>query len=664
MAHKSIGPGTVLAGRFRLEDLVQETAGAKFWRATDQVLARNVAVNVVHAEDPRAQALLVAARTSVTVTDGHFLRVLDAAEEDGFVYVVNEWGTGISLDRMLDDGPLPARRAAWLVKEVADAINTAHLQGVAHGRLLPENVMVTEAGTVKLIGFVVDAVLNGSHKPPEEGAGPLNDRESDVVNLGALLYATLVGRWPGSEGSSLPDAPREHGRTLRPRQVRAGVPRPLDAICDQVINAGTHQNWTSTDTAQEIGAALSDFMGDPTAIRAGLENTALLDRSAVDGAVPAGAPSTGGADTHPTGGADTHHTGSHTTLPGTTEPEAPAESTAGQHRAAPVHTDPEATQAGTPLFFDDDSGVGWVAPGKSRGLRGDEEPRYRPAPPPPLPEPEPRPLFAPDPASGRATRRDPDNEDVAPARRLGAGPAGLSGPGPGGGPGTGSLPPVWGPDADRPVDDDPGWGTPDAGKDWLRLAMIVAVCLLLVFAVIVAFNLGRGADPDTTPASDGPTTAESPSGPGRPLRIARVDDFDPQSDTAEENSELARLAVDGDPGTAWETLTYRGNPRLGGLKDGVGLLVDLGDPVDVSRVDLTLIGTPTSVEILAADEGSGAPTSTDGLSRVASAEDAGSKVNLKLDEPLTTRYLVVWLTSLPPVSGGFKGQVAEIVVRP
>jgi serine/threonine protein kinase len=236
VADNSIGPGTVLAGRFRLEDLVQETAGAKFWRATDQTLARNVAVNIVDAGDRRAKALLQAARTSATVTDGHFLRVLDAAEEDGFVYVVNEWGTGISLDKMLDEGPLPPRRAAWLVKEVAEAITTAHRHGIAHGRLLPENVMVTEAGSVKLIGFVVDAVLN-VRADREAGGEALGEHESDVVNLAALLYATLVGRWPGSAGSALPAAPREHDRALRPRQVRAGVPRPLDAICDRVLNA-------------------------------------------------------------------------------------------------------------------------------------------------------------------------------------------------------------------------------------------------------------------------------------------------------------------------------------------------------------------------------------------------------------------------------------------
>ena len=132
MADSPFGPGTVLAGRFTLDDLLDDTDGARFWRATDETLARSVAVHVIAESDARADALLTAARTSALVTDGHLLRVLDAAAEDGVVYVVNEWGSGVSLDEMLAEGPLPPRRAAWVVKEVAEAIATAHRLSLIH----------------------------------------------------------------------------------------------------------------------------------------------------------------------------------------------------------------------------------------------------------------------------------------------------------------------------------------------------------------------------------------------------------------------------------------------------------------------------------------------------------------------------------------------------
>lgn len=234
MTTGSHGAGTLLAGRYRFEDLLTEHDGAHFWRATDTVLARSVAIHAVPSDDPRAGSLMEAARLSATVNDSHLLRVLDADDDGELAWVVNEWGEGLSLDLMLQRGTLAPERAAWLTREVAEAVAAGHRQGVAHGRLNPEAVLVTHVGSVKLIGYVVDASL---HPPVTADPlyGALDERRADVIDLGGILYASLTGRWPGVAPSSVPAAPRDAHRPLRPRQVRAGVPRVLDAICDQVL---------------------------------------------------------------------------------------------------------------------------------------------------------------------------------------------------------------------------------------------------------------------------------------------------------------------------------------------------------------------------------------------------------------------------------------------
>ena len=331
MTESTSGRGTVLAGRFTLEDLLEDTDGARLWRATDETLARAVAVRVLSARDPRARAMLVAARTSATVTEPHLLRVLDAAAEDDLAYVVNEWGSGVTLDRLLADGPLPGRRAAWVVKEVADAVTAAHRHGVAHGRLLPENVMVSDSGSVKLIGFVVDAVLRGREHQRVTGGAPLSEHEADVVNLGALLYAALVGRWPGTEGSTLPPAPVDQGRPLRPRQVRAGVPRPLDSICDRVLNAEADSVTSPLETAHDVAAALADYIGDP-----------------------AGAPAVAYAATGLLGG-DAEQPGS---PDGAGNRPRPGSGAGGEPESSPAADDPERTQAGVPVFSEEDTAAG------------------------------------------------------------------------------------------------------------------------------------------------------------------------------------------------------------------------------------------------------------------------------------------------------------------
>ncbi len=264
MAPTTLGPGAVLSQRYRLEDLLEEFSGGRFWRATDMVLARNVAIHVIAASDPRAEALITAARANVLITDPHLLRVLDCETDETATWVVNEWGEGLSLDKMLDQGPLSPSRAAWLVRETAQAINAGHAAGLAHGWLTPEQVLVTRAGAVKVIGYATAAAL---HATPHVDAryGELTDQQSDVLNLASILYAALTGTWPGVRPSRVPRAPRSGGNYLRARQVRAGIPRLLDSICTRTLDRN-HPHGMPLDSAFEIEAALSDFLGDPTKV--------------------------------------------------------------------------------------------------------------------------------------------------------------------------------------------------------------------------------------------------------------------------------------------------------------------------------------------------------------------------------------------------------------
>lgn len=249
--------GDVLAGRYQLTDLLSESREGRFWRAQDAVLGRPVAVHVLDARDERAPRLMAAARNSAAVGDPRMLRVLDAAQTDQVAYVVNEWGEGASLETALAaGGPLPPQQAAWIASEVADLLVLAHDQGHAHGRLNPEAVLLDDLGAVRVIGFGVDAALHGIDPDTRDS------QRRDRVDAVGVLYAALTGKWAGETLSSMPPAPRDHGRVLRPRQVRAGVPRPLDDLCDRVLGSGAE---LPPLTAAELHSALAGFSGEPTA---------------------------------------------------------------------------------------------------------------------------------------------------------------------------------------------------------------------------------------------------------------------------------------------------------------------------------------------------------------------------------------------------------------
>ena len=192
--------------------------------------------------------------------------------------------------------------------------------------------------------------------------------------------------------------------------------------------------------------------------------------------------------------------------------------------------------------------------------------------------------------------------------------------------------------------------------------MLIALGLVILLSWVFAFNRGRDQGSSGDDGGASPSPSASSTAPAGPIAIASASDFDPFGDPPEENSDQAPLAVDGKPGTAWTTSTYQQNFGPTGLKDGVGLLLDLGKAQEVGSVEVTLVGSPTTVELLAAT-GPQAPTTVDGFDVVAEGVAEKAKVTLTPDQPVTARWLVIWLTSVPDV-GGFQGGVAEVVVRP
>jgi len=251
-----LASGDVLADRYELQDLVTEKLGSSTWRAHDNVLNRNVGIEMLPSSDPRGDHFLQSARESTTVTDPRFLRVLDLIEaEKGHNLIIREWARAFPLDQLLLQSPLPNRRAATVVAEVAEALAHAHEMGVYHRRLTPHQVLLKQSGAVRVVGLGVASALSPVGTP--ESVQDLQAYEQlDVQALGKLLYACLVSRWPGAHTDGLRAAPTEHGRLLRPRQVRAGVSRDVDTVCDRILGTPPRHHETPLRTAQLIANTL------------------------------------------------------------------------------------------------------------------------------------------------------------------------------------------------------------------------------------------------------------------------------------------------------------------------------------------------------------------------------------------------------------------------
>lgn len=166
-------------------------------------------------------------------------------------------------------------------------------------------------------------------------------------------------------------------------------------------------------------------------------------------------------------------------------------------------------------------------------------------------------------------------------------------------------------------------------------------------------------------ASPSPAGSAAPS-PGRQvLRIADAGAFDPLGDGGE-HPNLVHDAYDKDTSTAWTTMQYRGSPYLGYLKSGVGMWIDLGAAVPVTSVSLDLVGVGTDLEIRVPTEAlaSSPPGAITDWRTVTKATGLGSIADITLDQPVEARFVLVWLTKIPPDgTGAYRGGIQEVAAR-
>ncbi len=174
--------------------------------------------------------------------------------------------------------------------------------------------------------------------------------------------------------------------------------------------------------------------------------------------------------------------------------------------------------------------------------------------------------------------------------------------------------------------------------------------------------VGSGPIPDTTSAgaaTGAPSrSAAPPAAGGGELRPQSVSAYDPQGDEREGNAAADR-AIDGNPDTAWATERYE-NAQMRGLKDGVGLMVDLGAERQVSAATVRLAAPGASIELRSAET---ADADVDSTRLLAEVTDAGETATLTASAPATTRYVVLWLTALPAADSGFRAEIRELTVR-
>ncbi|MGW3356012.1 serine/threonine-protein kinase [Streptomyces bungoensis] len=219
------GARRLLAGRYRLGDVLGRGGMGTVWRAEDETLGRTVAVkelrfptNIDEEEKRRLiTRTLREAKAIARIRNNSAVTVFDVVDEDDRPWIVMELVEGKSLAEVIrEDGLLEPRRAAEVGLAVLDVLRSAHRQGILHRDVKPSNVLIAEDGRVVLTDFGIAQVegdpsitstgmLVGapSYIAPERARGHKPGPAADLWSLGGLLYAAVEGVPPYDRGSAI-----------------------------------------------------------------------------------------------------------------------------------------------------------------------------------------------------------------------------------------------------------------------------------------------------------------------------------------------------------------------------------------------------------------------------------------------------------------------------
>lgn len=212
---------TVLADRYRLEEIIGRGGMAEVWLATDSVLHRPVAVKLLRdtADDDSDRLRFTAeARTLARLSHPGLVMLLDAGINAERPYLVLELVEGMTLDQECGGRSLDPARVAAIGRELAAALAYAHRVGVVHRDVKPGNVLLGRDGRVKLADFGIarligetvrhtrtgQAIGTAAYLSPEQVRGEDVTGATDVYSLGLLLLEALTGRraYPGTPTES------------------------------------------------------------------------------------------------------------------------------------------------------------------------------------------------------------------------------------------------------------------------------------------------------------------------------------------------------------------------------------------------------------------------------------------------------------------------------
>jgi beta-lactam-binding protein with PASTA domain len=276
MNHDTSGDSADLAaspldGRYRILSRLGSGGMADVYLARDESLGRLVAIKVLKerlaADDEFVERFRIEAQAAASLNHPAIVAVYDRGKAGASPYIAMEYVDGESVkQRVRRKGPLSPDEAAATTLAVLGALQEAHARHIVHRDVTSSNVLVDEAGRVKVADFGIarmgvsaltrtGAMLGtSSYLSPEQAQGRPADERSDLYSLGVVLFEMLTGRLPFSGENDLAVA-MQHV-SAAPPNPRSLAPEVSEAFAAVVMKALSKQPADRYQNAEEFAAAL------------------------------------------------------------------------------------------------------------------------------------------------------------------------------------------------------------------------------------------------------------------------------------------------------------------------------------------------------------------------------------------------------------------------
>lgn len=270
-------------GRYRIEEHIGEGGMAHVYRAFDPQINRSVALKILkdeHCQDEERKSRFIReGEAAGALTHPNIVTIYDVGDFEGAPYIMMELLEGKTLgDLLLENAAFAMEDVMHIAMLLADALDYAHLKGVVHRDMKPDNIVLSaDLQSVKVADFGIARVEDSSTKEstqvgmmlgtprymsPEQASGAAVDGRSDLFAVGVILYEMITGK-KAFDAESMPTLIMQivQKDPLPIRQISKDTPVGLQKIVHKLLQKKPEKRFQSgTELKEALARERQDLL--------------------------------------------------------------------------------------------------------------------------------------------------------------------------------------------------------------------------------------------------------------------------------------------------------------------------------------------------------------------------------------------------------------------